>query len=251
MVRFLGYILVFLKPNSMRITLINLLAIAMIMAGCSKEASFEINTGGNTGGNGNGGSQGGSDSYQPTSANSYWHYKETGDITDESTVTATGQKSTINGIDYYIFNTTSQQTTGPYQSYMGVKDHNYYNLGQGSQQGVTFSLNFLYLNDTASVGYTWNNNAGQGNGFTAHTPGKIMERGISLTVNGKTFNNVIHTQGNLVYDIPGLGTLNSATYDYYVAKGVGIIRVIAAVGDASITGATVHSTTDLVDYSIK
>lgn len=239
----------------MRISLINLLAITIIMASCGKEASFEANTGGNggngNGGGNNGGSQGGSDSYQPTTANSYWHYKETGDVIAESTVTATGQKSTINGIDYYVFNTTSPQQPGTMQSYMGVKDHNYYNLAAGSNAGVSFDLNFLYLNDAEAVGYTWDNNAGQGNGFTASTPGKIMEKGISLTVNGKTYTNVIHTQGNLIYVIPGFGSLNSATYDYYVAKGVGIIRVLSAVGDATITGTTLHSTTDLIDYSIK
>jgi hypothetical protein len=240
----------------MRITLINLIAITIILAGCGKEASFEANQGGNTGGNGggnNGGSQGNSDSYQPTSANSYWHYKETGDFISESTITSTGQHSTISGIDFVLFNSTSPQSTGNVQSYMGTKDHNFYFLDQGNSpnSGASFDLNFLYLNDTASVGYTWDNNAGQGNGFTAHTPGKIMERGITLTVAGKSYNNVIHTQENLTYDIPGFGTLNSATYDYYVAKGVGIIRVLAAVGDASVTGTVVHTTTDLVDYSIK
>jgi len=237
----------------MRKTLINLMAITTILAGCSKEASFETGTGSNNGNGGgggnNGGGQSGSGTYQPTSANSYWHYKETGDITADYTITSTGQKTTINSIDYYTFNSTG--SAGNVQSYMGVKNHNYYVLDQGTSpnSGASFDLNFLYLNDTASVGYTWQNAAGQGNGFTAETPGSVVEKGISLTVQGKSYTDVIHTQEELQYDIPGLGLLTFATYDYYVAKGIGIIRVVAA-GDPTLAGGF-HSTTDLVDYSIK
>jgi len=232
----------------------SLLMAAAVLTGCNKEISVEHNGsnpgGGIGGGGGNGGNgQNGADTYQPMTVNSYWKYHQTGSIAGDVTLTATDQTQNVNGLFYHVFNGTG--TYGNSQSLYSIKDHNYYVLyaGTSPNTGASFNINFLYLNDTASVGYTWTNSAGQGGGIAAYTPGKVLEKGISLTVAGKTYNDVIHTQVELQYDMPGFGSLTFITYDYFVAKNIGVIRILS-VGDP-LYGAGINTTTDLVDYSIK
>ena len=61
--------------------------------------------------------------------------------------------------------------------------------------------------------------------------------------------NVIHTQVELQYDMPDFGLLTFATYDYYIARNIGIVRV-ETTGDPILTGGQ-HTLTDLIEYSIK
>ena len=61
----------------------------------------------------------------------------------------------------------------------------------------------------------------------------------------KTFNNVIHTQINIEYDfLDGSGFQSYGTYDYYIAKGVGLIET-----DSEVIG--VITTSKIFDYAIK
>lgn len=215
-----------------------------MIAGCQKEGSDETVTNRNNNNN-----NGGSGTYQPMTKNSFWKYKTTGFYTLANTTTCNGQKRTVNGIEYTVF--TSVNTGQPAaEALFAIKDHNYYQSAQGvAPSGATFNLNYLYLNDTASVGYTWQHIAGQANGFTALTPGTIVEKGLSMTVEGKNYKDVIHTRIDLQYDMPGFGLLTFGTYDYYIAKNIGIIK-----GDVSmdpILAGGVTTTTNLVDYSIK
>jgi hypothetical protein len=112
--------------------------------------------------------------------------------------------------------------------------------------GTVTTIEFIHLNDTASIGYTWTDNMAPVNGLAARFIGTIMERNISKTVAGKNFTNVMHTQLNLEYEIPFMGWTNFAVYDYYVAKGVGIIRIETFSAIAGVT-----TVSDLIDYSIK
>jgi hypothetical protein len=232
-------------------------ALSGFIGSCSKEKSIDTtqNTGSNTGGNGNGngagngGGQNGTDTYQPMSKDSYWKYKTTGYYSLENTTTSTGTQKTIDGINYTIFNSVNTgQPAG--QALFGIKDHNYYSYAEGvSPQGGSFNVSYLYLNDTASVGYSWQHVAGQGNGFAALTPGTIVEKGLSMTVSGKNYSDVIHSRIELQYAIPGIDTLSYFTYDYYVAKNVGVIKLIATGDPLLANGAT--TTTELTEYTIK
>lgn len=226
------------------------------LVSCTKEKSIDSTENTNSGtdnGNGSGTGTGtvgsGSDSYFPSTKNSYWKYKTTGYYTLENTTTATGTTKDVNGITYGIYNSVNTGSPSAEVLY-GTKDHNYYMLAQGSSpnSGASFDLNFLYTNDEKVVGGTWEHNAGQGNGFTALTPGKIVEKGISLTVNNKSYSDVIHSQILLQYVILG-DTMTFTTYDFYIAKGVGIVRTISN-GDP-IWGGGISTTTDLMEYSIK
>ncbi|WP_315816095.1 hypothetical protein [Paraflavitalea speifideaquila] len=70
-----------------------------------------------------------------------------------------------------------------------------------------------------------------------------------MTVEGKSYKDVTHTQIELQYDIPGLGVLTFATYDYYIAKNIGIIK-IDTEGDLT-WGGGIKTESNLIDYSIK
>ena len=227
--------------------------IASLATGCGKEMSIDTNGGGTGTGTGPGTGGGSTDpgTYQPFSKNSYWKYKQTGTFPGETTITSTGQTRTVNGIPCGVFNSTSTITPGTSEGFFGVKDHNYFTVLKGASPntGAIIDVTFLYLNDTASVGYTWDHVAGTGNGFKALTPGKVLEKGITITVEGKSYTDVTHTQIDLQYELPVLGVVTFATYDYYVAKNIGIIKVDSQ-GDV-MWGGGLSSEMNLIEYSIK
>ena len=76
----------------------------------------------------------------------------------------------------------------------------------------------------------------------------VLERGINISVNGKTFNNVIWTQLSLSYDIFGSFT-GFAVYDYFTPEDVGIIKVRTEIPDLG-SGFDFSACSDLVDYKI-
>ena len=224
------------------------LALSIVLFGCQKEINFDTPSGG--GGTGGGGSTGTSNSYQPLGKNSYWKYHETGTFSGDFTITSTGQTRSLNGINYTVCS-ASPPTSGFSEEWFGTSGHDLYSYFEGAipNSSATIAMNFLYTNDTASVGYQWQVPVGQANGINAVVQGSIIEKGFSLTVGGKNFDNVIHSSIVLQYVFPGIGAMNAATYDYYVAKGVGIIR-IESVGDPTFSPG-VHTLADITEYSIK
>src|SRR4030095_7741491 len=142
-----------------------ILALALVLSSCQKEIDFNLGPGGGPGGGNTGGT------YQPITKNSYWKYQETGTFSGEFTLTSTGEKRTQNGIEYSVFAATPPAAPPtPSEQLIGIKNHNYYAAIKGASPntGAPFDINMLYLNDTASVGYTWQHTAGQGNGATAY-----------------------------------------------------------------------------------
>lgn len=237
----------------MKRILLYCLVITSFVTSCGKEISIEtVGNGPGTGPGGGGGSpntdQG---TYQPFTENSFWKYRQTGAFASDVTITSTGQQRTVNNILCGVFNSTSTLTPGTTEVFFGIKDHDYYTVLETASPntGAIIDISFLYLNDTAAVGYSWNHMAGTGNGFTAYTPGTVVEKGLTMTIEGKTYKDVVHTKIDLQYDLPVWGLLTFATYDYYMAKNIGIVKVIST-GDP-IWGGGIQSVMNLVDYSIK
>jgi hypothetical protein len=226
---------------------LNLSLLALICAlaftSCQKEVDGDL--GPQTGGSGDSSKIDSSKmSYYSTTVGSWWKFKDTasGIITTNRLVNRT---KTMNGILY-----TALTADGfPDTAWVAAPRPDYYMYakGQGLNTGASFEILFHFLNDTASVGYTWQYTAGSGNGLTALIQTTIMERNITMTVAGKTYNNVMHTQLVWTYDM--FGTLIDAmSYDYFIAKGVGIIKV-RSHGLTLLSG--FEACTDLIDYSIK
>ena len=189
-----------------------------------------------------------SDSYQPVSTGSTWTYNNQvlGIADYTSTIKMTGATTTINGNKYYAYNMTSAQL-GAATGYYAQGGNMYRSRGTSLQAGVTVDM--LYLDNNKAVGTTWTdkiNDSGTVNGVPGRFVGKILEKNISKTIGGHTFNNVIHVTLDLQYDYAqGGGFETVMTYDYYVAKGVGLIEM-----DASLLG-NVFSRENIVTYDIK
>src|SRR4051812_2992977 len=161
--------------------------------------------------------------YIPLTAGTYWVYRDSATSAID-TATVLSDKITQNNIEYTKVHLVSSTDTT--DSYYGIKDHNYYLYGE--QMGITLTM--LVLNDTASVGYSWVYDMGTINSLPAKGTGTVVEKLTTYTVQGETFSDVIHTRYVIALNILGTNT-DFAFYDFYFAKGKGIIRVSANIID--------------------
>ncbi len=187
-----------------------------------------------------------SESYHPLSTNSFWKFRDSASGTI-STMKAINVTKNINGRTHTAILTMSGSQTDTVWA-ASPKPNYYYNMkGFSPNTGAPFDLLFHYLNDTASVGSSWNYNAGHGNGFAALMTTTVMEKNMTITIAGKTYTNVIHTRLNLSYDLMGVVT-DVGFYDYYTSKGIGIVRIR---GELGYFGFINISSSDLVDHNIE
>lgn len=189
-----------------------------------------------------------SSSYYPVTKNSKRTYETSMSgtvITYQETIT--GATKVFDGKTYYEaeVKTTNQADS---KSYFYEGNNTYRTLT--IIPGYNIELSLEYLNDKEPVGFSWTKNVtpdGTVNGIDAQIIGTIKEKNLTKTVKGKTYNNVIHTQLELQYDYLGTGFETSTTYDFYVAKSIGVI-----LGDSKINsfGIAVNAKTELINYQI-
>ena len=213
---------------------------------CQKEPEILQGNNGGAGTGRTGGSGSAGVSYYPLTKDSWWKYKDslTSTTSDGKVLNRT---KTIHGMVY----TAIVSATGTAQdtSWFAAPRPNYLMTQKGvSPQGAMYDVLFHYLNDTASVGYSWRYNAGSGNGFTAYIKTTIMGKGISMTVAGKSYTNVIHTKLELSYDVIG-SLVDCGHYDYFTAQGIGIIKIRSNLSMLGVP--LVKTAADLIDYSVK
>jgi hypothetical protein len=208
---------------------------------CQKEVDFDDPS--QPGGNPNTDSR---NSYHPVTIGSTWTFKDTATGTQTTGIMVNVVK-TINSVLYTAYTGSSGSTKDT--AWIASPQPNYFMAAKGvsPNNGAAYELLFHYLNDTASVGYNWQYSAGQGNGFNAYIKTTIVERNKTMTVEGKTYNNVIHTNLLFSYNIFG-DILEFASYDYFIAKGVGIIKVRTEINNFGIS---LKACTNLLAYSIK
>ena len=213
---------------------LSILLMAVIFVGCKKDSSNTTTP------------ISGSSSYFPVTPGSSWVYNDaiTNGATSTNTISMTGKTVVINGKIYYAALNVSP-TKGNDTSYYYAADHDYAIRGSNTAAGVTIELQAG--NDAQPAGYTWAtipSDNGTIGSLPAQTINTIVEKNITKTVNGKVYLNVIHTRANLQYNA-GTGFLTVATYDIYLAKGIGLIEA-----DSSIGGALYESET-ITSYTIK
>lgn len=206
-------------------------AALIALAGCKKDSSNKPTTL--------------PDSYWPLTPGSSWTYKDVaGTSTTSYTVNMTGGTSTINDKKYYI--TTAVKYGTNIINYVYEGNHIYALRAAFASLGGT-SLEFQVCNDGEPAGFTWTtqpSDDGFINGVAAQTVNKVVSTNGNRTVNGKTYGNVIHMQVDLQYDFGG-GFESAAIYDFYLAKGVGLIE-----SDTSSEGTSIDSST-LTSYTVK
>lgn len=181
-----------------------------------------------------------SDSYLPLTKNTFWKYRDSVSGSFK-TITVFGNQIRINSRSYNVM-TGSFWATPIYYAVIG---NDYYI--QQELEGVPVEI--LFLNDVASVGDSWTVDMGIINGDATTGLGSIIKKGMTLKVEGKTYQNVIHSRFSVYYKIANV-THTSGGYDYYTAKGVGIVRL---EGNFGIDGVQIlySETKTLVDFSIK
>lgn len=182
--------------------------------------------------------------YQPLTRGSFWTYSSTqNDVEYTTTTTLTGNTRVFNAKVFWEGETVAPADEKS-MSYYYYGDHMYILKDDNLFAGATTEL--VYLNDTAAVGYSWTQLL-----TIEETParflGSITERGLTKTVNGKSFKNVIHTTLLLQYQLTGTYE-TYATYDFYIAKNVGIIETDTKI---DMFGVKVESSLVLKDYSVK
>lgn len=144
--------------------------------------------------------------------------------TTNYTVTSTSRDSTINGKAYHVF--TNSNTGG--NEYYNITASDYYTfrtlgLALGSQQVET-----IYLKDNAPMGTVWSQS------INVTVPGvpipvpvtltyTLTEKGISRTVNGIAYTNVIHISMGISSSLVPSASLTSDIQSYYAPK-VGLIE---------------------------
>jgi hypothetical protein len=179
--------------------------------------------------------------YQPLESGSYWVYQDSASGTTD-TLRATDSTLIINNKTYTVFHVSASGQTADED--FSITSHNYYSYGSFGNDLTNVEL--LYLNDTASVGYTWEVSAGTINGYPAQVQGEILDTGLTVTMGSNTFSRVILTQISIAYNVGSGFQTPYAIYDYYVAKGIGIIKIEE---DFPTLGVTDAST--LIAYSIQ
>jgi hypothetical protein len=208
----LSIFVLILKINTMKINFLLLFAATLIFAACKKNDSKP--------------DSGNSATYINMNAGSSWTYHEDNSsgatpISFDYTVTSTDHDSTINGTKYHVYN----YSYGGNQ-YLSLSGHNYTQYDSVPIVGNSF-IERLYLKDDASVGTPWTQN------FPLTIPdipfpvtldisNKITEKGISRTVNGIDYSNVIHVSTSLSSDLIKSGLTSSI--DSYYAPNVGMIE---------------------------
>jgi hypothetical protein len=192
--------------------------------------------------------------YQPLTAGSSWTYRS--DFSSfglgiDTTITVMSAKtSTISGKVYQQAYSHAPASPSVLDTgYYYVNSHDYSMLQTISLtaggNSIEYNFDMLYLKDNLAVGATWNVTTS-----ALKLNGKIVEKGISKVVAGKTYTNVIHS--NIVVNINYLSTngfvTGSMNYDMYFAQGIGTVRT--EISDLTDPQAAVIAQ-DLIAYTIK
>jgi hypothetical protein len=190
-----------------------------------------------------------STSYQPVTKNSTWKYVLTafGGTVDNITFTMTGNVTVQNSLNYNEYSHSSPLLNTELFSF-AYDNHLYISREYKSMFNDMRLVDIPYLKDDVAINGTWSGasfNPGN-SGFAAQYTGKLLEKDFTKTVNNKAFTNVYHSHVDLIYSTNGgMATQTVESYDYYVAKGIGIIEV-----DETIAGQDAGKLT-LLSYTVK
>lgn len=173
------------------------------------------------------------DSYMSITANSKWIYDVItnpgpSQTTASDTVTATSTDTSVNSRTYRIFS----HKTGA-EDYYNITSHDYYRFQNLSLAGATVPVENLYLKDDQAQGISWSQTISLTvPGFPTPIPvtitNSIFEKGITKTVNGTTYTDVITIKTDINSSSLPAGSIATNIKSYY-AKKVGLIQ-----GDYSI-----------------
>lgn len=196
--------------------------------------------------------------YWPMALNNEWLFDSTEENFDSMKIIGT---ETIGGAMYYELDnfftpeTTEGQITGTAHTYIRKEGGSYSQLVTvtfpPAEPGMpTISVSpyeLTFLKDNLAVGGTWTDTATQTTTFdipgfppfeiVIALEGTIMEKGVTLTVEGETYDDVIKSK--LEQNVAGMSVVS---YNWF-AKNVGLIK-------SESTGSGINSTMVLTDYTV-
>jgi hypothetical protein len=151
--------------------------------------------------------------YQPTTQGSTWAYGGSSPYT----VTATGKTKVINGKTFNEMETREGNETR--LSYVHKENGVY--TADGMEEAFA-GVALVFLKDKVPVGESWTETVMM-DGFETKMTFSIEAKDITKTVEGKTYQNVIHVRMNTAIVWMGMEVDLGAPFNYFWAKGVGLI----------------------------
>lgn len=160
------------------------------------------------------------------SAGSTWNYQQVNNIPPVTTTTfsrvSTNRDSSIGSRSYHVFINSSTSAS----EYYGNSGNDYYTYQKLADALGGTKVENLYLKDNADVNVTWSqpyNISFSGVPLVVTVTNKIKEKGISKTVNGISYTNVIHVETTLaVAGIPSSALVTDI--QFYYAPKTGLIE---------------------------
>jgi hypothetical protein len=179
--------------------------------------------------------------YLHTAAGSSWNYRSVDNINpgppEDYTRTSTSRDTIINGRTYHVY-TNSTSGESEYNGNVG-KDYFIFQALPDELGGT--DVENLYLKAGTAVNGSWDQQYPldySGFSFTATITNKIIEKGLSKTVNGVAYTNVIHVKTDIAIAglPPGTVTFTTDIHQYYAPK-FGLIESKSKI-DFTILGTT-------------
>jgi hypothetical protein len=181
--------------------------------------------------------------YWPMTINNSWTYKKDGIIQEPMKIISS---ETMNGNLYYRYDNffgLSNLGTG-FSATAWTRKANgsyYYKVNAASTTFTVTIPELIIFKDNLNVNQTWNesvtqitNVSGMNIESQVTTVGKILEKNISLTINGTVYNNVIKSE--LIKTTAVQGSSNQVDKNtYWFASGVGPIKIINEINGSTIT----------------
>lgn len=215
------------------------------------DPSIDLGGGGNGGGGGGGTPSG---DYWPTAINNQWIFNQNGATLDPMKMIGTDN---FGGATYYKFAPQSSGTSVTGVSTWLNKSAGVYklktgdmNLNIGGLTGTQTGYEMILLKDNIAVGQTWTGTYTQTTTYsgipaivqTVNYTGTILETGVSATVDGETYSDVIKM--NLMQEASMPGSISITNTEYWFAKNVGPIKITTYSGSGTynsiLTDYTLH-----------
>ena len=201
--------------------------VCAILVSCEKEKSYESGSG-----TGTSGSVSNADCkaciYIPICDGAWYNYADTtaGLAQTVSDTFRYVKDSVIGAKTFKKFLSTSQQTYSFFNCTDG--DTRLLSYGAVTSSGATVSkVELSLLKANLPLSGTWTDTLINGSGQTVIYADSIAQKAVSRTVNGQTFPDVIQVHVETSIYVPGFGSLTTNATDYYYARAVGLIEVIA------------------------
>ena len=194
--------------------------------------------------------------FQPMTSGSSWTYAVTGTSSGSFTVTATDRDTSVNSRTFRVFTNTA----GPnkYYNKTGSDYPRFSRLAELNNQ----SVELLYLKDNLNKGQSWvevksANVPITGLGtvpVTARFTFTVTEKGISRTVNGTAFTDVLQITAvpefsAVVSSVP-VTIPSTSNLQYFYARRVGLINSLTAL-EIPLASISSNTETRLTAYTIK